>query len=261
MAATTPPDLPVHRFAGADGAALAYRELGEGTPLVLIHGLFSNGWTNWIRYGHAARLAEAGFRVIMPDLRGHGDSAAPHDPAAYPPDVLADDGLALVRHLSLDRYALAGYSLGGRACVRMLARGAAPVAVVLSGMGLEGLVDSNARVGHFRAVLTGIGRHPRGSAEWMAEAFLKTTGGDPQALLPLLDSFVDTDRATLAAIERPVLVLTGEDDRDNGSAEALAAALPDARYEAIPGNHMSAVLKPDLGEAMARFLSRYARPA
>ena len=53
----------------------------------------------------------------------------------------------------------------------------------------------------------------------------------------------------------PVLVVSGADDRDNGSAEALARALPDARYEAVPGNHMSAVMKADLGEAIVRFLA------
>ncbi len=261
MAIATPPDVPVHFFEGEGGARLAYRTMGEGVPLLLIHGLFSNAWTNWIRYGHAARLVAAGFRVVMPDLRGHGDSARPHDPAAYPPDVLAADAHALVRHLALDQYHLAGYSLGGRTCVRMLVQGARPAAVVLSGMGLEGLLDTQGRVGFFRDVLENVGHHPRGSATWMAEAFLKTTGGDPSALLPLLDSFVDTDRAELAAIDRPVLVLTGVDDHDNGSAEALAAAIPDARHETIPGTHMSAVLRPELGEAMARFLGdRLATP-
>ena len=90
------PDVPVQYYAGHDGAKLAYRELGQGQPVVLIHGYFSNAVTNWIRYGHAATIAGRGFRVVMPDLRGHGDSAKPHDGAAYPPDVLADDGFALV---------------------------------------------------------------------------------------------------------------------------------------------------------------------
>ena len=64
--------------------------------VVLLHGLFSDAETNWIKFGHAATIAAAGFRVIMPDLRAHGRSAKPHDAAAYPPDVLADDGLALI---------------------------------------------------------------------------------------------------------------------------------------------------------------------
>ena len=69
----------------------------------------------------------------------------------------------------------------------------------------------------------------------MAEAFLKTTGGDPKALLPLLDSFVDTTEAELRAIDMPTLVLSGADDQDNGSAEALAKLLPDGTLCRGPG--------------------------
>jgi pimeloyl-ACP methyl ester carboxylesterase len=85
-------------------------------------------------------IAAKGFRVIMPDLRAHGHSARPHDPAAYPPDVLMRDGFALIEHLGLTDYDLGGYSLGARTTVRMLANGAKPRRVILSGMGLTGLV-------------------------------------------------------------------------------------------------------------------------
>ncbi len=233
---------------------MAYREMGEGRPVILIHGLFSNAWTNWIRYGHALRVAEAGFRVIMPDLRGHGDSAAPHDPAAYPPDILAADGEALLRHLGLTDYDLGGYSLGARTVARMMVRGAEPRRAVLSGMGLKGLLATGQRSDHFRKILTGIGIHAQGSPEWMAAAFLKTTGGDPQAMLPLLDSFVSSSAAEIAAIATPTLVLSGIDDHDNGSAADLADALTNATFVEVPGNHMSAVLKADLGRAIADFL-------
>jgi hypothetical protein len=49
-------------------------------------------------------------------------------------------------------------------------------------------------------------------------------------------------------------VLVGAEDNDHGSAEALSAALPDGRYAVVPGNHMSAVTKPELGAAIADFL-------
>ena len=116
----------VHHFTAADGTDLAWHELGEGRPVVLLHGLFSDAFTNWLRYGHAAAIAAQGFRVIMPDLRAHGLSGKPHDPACYPPDILADDGLALIAHLGLADYDLGGYSLGARTSVRMVVRGAAP---------------------------------------------------------------------------------------------------------------------------------------
>ena len=241
-------------FAAEDRARLAYYELGDGRPLVLIHGLFSNSWTNWVRYGHAELLARQGRRVIMADLRGHGASAAPHDPAAYPPDVLAKDLLALVAHLDLADYDLGGYSLGARTVVRSLVKGAKPACAFGAGMGLDGILHTQVRGSFFRKVLEGRGTHARGSAEWMSEAFLKTTGGDPVALLNVLNTFVDTSPAELQAITIPVGVICGEEDRDNGSAEALANLFPDGHFTQIPGTHMSAVLKPELGQAIAAFL-------
>lgn len=243
-------------FTAGDGVELAWHELGEGRPLVLIHGYVSNAEVNWLRYGHARLLADAGFRVIMPDLRGHGRSGKPHDPACYPPDRLAEDGFDLVAHLGLADYDLAGYSLGARTALRMLVRGARPARAVLCGMGMDGVLDTQGRGGYFRNVLTNLGSFARGSSEWMTEAFVKTTGGDPAALLLVLDTFQDTSRDELAAIGRPVLIVTGEEDDDNGSGEALAEAIPGARFRAIPGNHMSAVTKPELGRAIADFLKR-----
>ena len=244
-----------HRFASFDGVEIAWTELGEGRPVVLIHGYFSDAQTNWVKYGHAAKVAALGRRVILPDLRAHGLSARPHDAAAYPPDALAKDGMALIEHLGLTDYDLGGYSLGARTSVRMVAMGATPGRLVLSGMGLEGLLDTGRRAAHFRRILTNLGSFERGSSEWMAEAFLKTTGGDPVALLGILDTFVDTSRAELAGIAQPVLVLAGEDDDDNGSHRALADLLPDARLVETPGNHMSAVVKKELGDAIAAFLA------
>jgi pimeloyl-ACP methyl ester carboxylesterase len=226
-----------------------------GRPLVLIHGYFSNAFTNWIRYGHAALIASHGHRVIMPDLRAHGESDKPHDPAAYPPDILAADGFALVAHLGLTDYDLAGYSLGGRTATRMLVQGAKPRRAVLCGMGLDGILHTGGRGGYFHNVLTNLGSFARGSSEWMTEAFLKTTKGDPQALLLILNTFVDTTRDDLASIRCPVLVVTGEDDDDNGSGEALAAAIPGGAFATIPGNHMSAVTKPELGREIDHFLT------
>ena len=256
--------IETHHFTAADGTDLVWHETGEGAPVLLLHGLFSDARTNWIRFGHAAEIAGRGRRVIMPDLRAHGDSAKPHDPSFYPPDILADDGLALIAHLGLaltallgiEDYDLGGYSLGARTAVRMVAKGARPRRLIVSGMGLAGLHSTGQRAEHFKTILTGLGSHERGSPEWMAEAFLKTTGGDPAALLPLLDSFVDTSEEMLRSISMPVLVLSGAEDDDNGSPRALADLLPEGEYVSVPGNHMSAVTRPDLGRAIADFLAR-----
>jgi pimeloyl-ACP methyl ester carboxylesterase len=246
----------MNNFTAADGTKLAWHELGEGPPVVLLHGLFSDAQTNWIRFGHAAEISGRGLRVIMPDLRAHGESGKPHDPAFYPPDILADDGLALIAHIGLRDYDLGGYSLGARTAVRMVVKGARPKRLIVSGMGLAGLHSTGHRAEHFKTILNGLGTHERGSPEWMAEAFLKTTGGDPEALLPLLDSFVDTSEEMLRSISMPTLVLSGAEDDDNGSPQALADLLPNGEFVSVPGNHMSAVTKPDLGAAIADFLAR-----
>ena len=242
-------------FTSFDGTRLAYREVGEGRPVVLMHGYFSDAVTNWIRYGHAEAIAARGFRVIMPDLRAHGASDKPHDASAYQPDTLTRDGHALIDHLGLTDYDLGGYSLGARTTSRMLVTGAAPGKIVFAGMGLEGLLHTTRRVDHFRGILTNLGRHERGTPEWLAEAFLKTTKGDPQALLGVLDTFVDTPAKAVAGFTRPALVVCGGEDFDNGSATDLADALPNARYVEVPGGHMSSVTKPELGQAIADFLA------
>jgi pimeloyl-ACP methyl ester carboxylesterase len=150
----------VYHFPGRDGVELAWREMGAGRPLVLLHGLLGSG-AQLAGSGPARALAAQGYRVILPDLRGHGDSARPHDPACYPPDVLADDGLALIGHLGLDDYDLGGYSLGGRLALRLLVRGARPGRAVVGGQGLDALDQESGRTDGHRRVLTALAREGR----------------------------------------------------------------------------------------------------
>ena len=250
-------DLPIERrdVKGFDGLPIAVHMVGQGRDLVLIHGYFSNAWTNWIRYGHAAKLVEAGFRLILPDLRGHGESAKPHDAAAYPADALTDDNLGLIEQLGLTDYDLGGYSLGARTTVRMLARGATPRRVILSGMGLRGLTQTLDNGGYYTNVLTNLGTFTRGTSEWMTEAFLKTTKGDPVALLHILKTFVDTPADVIANFPQRAAVICGADDDSNGSAHELADILRDGHYFEVPGNHMNAVTRKELGQAMVDFLT------
>lgn len=253
---TSPNDLPIHMYDGADGEQLAYREMGEGRPIVLLHGFISNAVTNWIKFGHAEKIVALGYRVIMPDLRAHGDSAKPHDPDAYPADILARDGLALIGHLGLSDYDLGGYSLGARTVVRMNVLGARPTRMIIAGMGLSGLTSLASRADHFRHILTNLGNHPKHSPEWMAEAFLKTTNGDPEALLLILNVFTNTPEDALRAITVPTLVLAGDEDEDNGSHTDLAAVIPNADHREVPGGHMSCIVKPEFGQAIAEWLGK-----
>lgn len=250
------PDLPVNHYRGRDGASLVYRDLGDGRPVVLIHGFFSTAYVNWIRYGHAKLLADSGFRVIMPDLRAHGGSDKTHDPQHYPRDVLADDAFGLIEQLGLTDYDLGGYSLGARTTVRMLVRGAQPGRAIVAGMGLGGITEVEKRNEFFARVFDGLGTHQRGSEEWRSEAFMHTTGGDPVPLRLVLETSVGATVDELAGITTPTLVVMGDDDRGHGSGAELADAMPLAKFVEVPGNHMSAVTDPALGIAMRDFLVR-----
>jgi pimeloyl-ACP methyl ester carboxylesterase len=240
---------------GEGGARLAVHRLGKGRPVVLLHGLFSSARVNWIKFGHAARLADAGFEAIMPDLRAHGQSDAPHDPAAYPSDVLVKDALAVVAALGLERFDLGGFSLGARTAVRAVLAGLAPRRLVLGGMGIEGLGQWARRSAFFVGAIDRFDEIGRGDPEYLAQQFMKTMKVDRVAARLLLGSVDDTSPDALRAITMPALVVCGGEDQDNGSAPALAEALPDGRYVEVPGTHMSSVTKPELGEAIVDFLA------
>jgi pimeloyl-ACP methyl ester carboxylesterase len=207
------------------GPGLAYREVGAGRPLVLLHGFAGDG-SLW----RAEQFP--GFRLIRPDFRGHGLSARPLDASAYPPDVLADDGLALIEHLGLDDYDLGGYSLGARIVVRMLVRGARPRRAIVGGQGL---------------------REVRGIGGGAGAAFRRRVA-EPNALVHVLDSLVATPVEALETITTPALVVIGRDDERAASGQQLADALPHGVYTEIPGNHGTAAGSPELIAAMLAFL-------
>lgn len=243
-------------FSGRDGVRLAYWEVGEGRPLVLLPGL--NGDARlWLGHGQAERIAARGYRVIMPDFRGFGRSAKPHDAAAYPLDVLTDDGLDLLDHLGVDDYDLGGYSLGGRIVVRMLVRGARPGRAVVAGQGLRQVLGVGGGAGSFmRRVLAGLGTFEPGSPEEQAERRLRSNGTDPVALGHVLDSIAVTPVEAVGQIQVPTLVVMGADDERVVSVDQLVAALPRGTRAMVPGDHSTAVSSPELAAAIVDFLAR-----
>lgn len=248
-------NIATNRWTASDGVELAWHEVGQGPPLVLLHGLLSSAQMNWVRFGHAERLEAAGRRVIMPDLRAHGDSARPHDPAHYPAGILVRDLVELIDHLGLESYDLGGFSLGARTAAEAVADGLGPRRLVLGGMGLGGLTAWEQRKRFFQAALEAPDKVPPGDPRWFVVQFIRTMNADRTAIALLLDGIGDFDPARLALLTMPALVVNGSDDDDNGSAADLAAALPDARLVLIPGNHASSVTGPALGEAIASFIS------
>jgi len=247
-------NVAIYRWTTSDGVGLTYREIGAGRPVVLVHGLFSDGVTNWIKFGAAQRLVEAGFRVIMPDLRAHGLSEKPHDPALYSDGILGRDLAEMIAHLGLTDYDLGGFSLGARTVVQAVGEGLRPRRAVLAGMGLEGLTGWLKRKHFFLDAIANVETSSRGDPHWLAIQFMKTMKVDPDAAKLLLPTFTDARPEWLAAFTMPTLVLCGTEDQDNGSAPRLAEALPNATYAPVPGTHMSSVTKPEFGEALAGFL-------
>lgn len=246
-------------FAGFDGAPLALHRVGpktgEGRPLVLLHGLFSDARMNWIKFGHADAIAALGYEVLMPDLRVHGTSAAPHDAAAYPADVLVHDLAALIVHLGLTDYDLGGFSLGARTVLHAVAKGeVSPKRLIVGGMGVAGLTDWSRRAAFFARVLEEFDAIPKGDPAWYAVQFLKSQKIDRVAARHLIDSFTDLPLDLLERATMPTLVVCGDEDQDNGSASDLAARLPDATYVAVPGTHMGSVTRRELGRAIADWL-------
>ena len=234
---------------------LAYREVGEGRPLVLLRG-FNVDSTLWLSHGQADRIAARGYRVIVPDFRGIGRSAKPHDAAAYPLDVLTDDGLALLDHLGLDDYDLGGYSLGGRIVVRMLVRGATPGRAVVAGQGLRQVLGAEGGAGSFmRRVFAGAGTFEPGSKEEQAERWLREHDADPVALLHVLNSIAATSVEEVGRIQVPTLVVMGADDERAVSVDQLVAALPQGTRAMVPGDHGTAVSSPELVTAILDFLA------
>jgi pimeloyl-ACP methyl ester carboxylesterase len=248
-------EATIHFWTASDGVRLAFHELGQGRPVILLHGLFSDAETNWIKFGAAAQIAAEGFRVIMPDLRAHGQSGKPHGPEFYPKGILARDLRELVEHLGFSLFDLGGFSLGARTTLEAVGEGMRPRRAVLGGAGLDGLRNWKRRKDFFVDAIALFDTVKRGDPHWLSIQFMKSQAVDRVAAAQLLDSFEDAFVEWLQAFTMPTLVVCGSEDDDNGSAEELANVLPNALFVEVPGTHMSSVTKPQFGEAIADFLA------
>ncbi len=192
--------------------------------------------------------------MIAPDCRGHGLSAAPTEPADWPPDVMAADVEALIGQLGLVDYDLAGYSMGGRTAARLMVRGARPRRCVLGGMGDLGVMQAGPRAAAFEdAIRNG----PDAADPTMGRAIhrlIDAQGLKPAAMLGVLAAFAPTSRDELAGVPTPTLAILGDADLDNGSVEALAEIMPACRPLRLPGDHAGVVASPAFREAIVRFL-------
>ena len=229
-----------------NGIALAFDDFGprDVAPIVLVHGFSSNRNENWRRVGWYGALERRRLRGLAFDIRGHGESDKPHDPAAYARENLVGDIFALMDHAGIAKADLMGYSMGARlALAAALAKPERFHNVILGGIG--------GRL--FEAA-------PPGNP--MADAM---DAADPDAISdPLLRSFrhfadeQGEDRTALAACARaqhgsfnrdglaqlrvPTLVVAGARDALAGDPEELAYAIRGARAVTLPGcDHFSAI--------------------
>lgn len=235
--------LATIRNAGAP-LSLSYVDEGEGFPVVLIHGFASTKEVNWINTGWVAALRASGFRVVAFDNRGHGASTKFHDSADYSLQTMADDAVALMDQLRIERAHVMGYSMGARISATIAMRHNARVErLVLSGNGW-GMVEDAQDWRPVRQALLADSldqvSDPQGRA---FRAFADQTGSDRVALAACIRSVRQLlPVEELKRVANPVLVAVGTLDEIAGSGEKLAEVFPDGRYFPIPGrDHMRSV--------------------
>src|SRR5271155_3785007 len=122
-------------FSTFDGLSLHFEIVGEGSPVVLLHGFASSYEVNWRRPGVVRVLLEAGHQVIGLNARGHEGSDAPHDPRAYSNGAMVNDVVALFDHLSLSQSDVVGYSMGALTAFAFAQRDRRVRRLVLGGIG------------------------------------------------------------------------------------------------------------------------------
>jgi pimeloyl-ACP methyl ester carboxylesterase len=246
-----------HSF-DSSGVRIAYDDVGEGPPVVLVHGFASNRRANWREPGWYDALVDAGRRVIALDCRGHGESGTPHDPDAYGIGVMAVDVVRLLDHLGVEEADVVGYSMGGRIAVRLLVDHPDRVnAAVLGGVGeaiLSGPPDQSEIVEALEAEDPSAVEHPAGRR---FRAFAERMDGDLQALAATMRAIPTFDLPRLSDVAHPVLVVAGENDSVVGDPAAFADSIEGAESVVVPErNHMTTVGDPRFVEAVVVFLDR-----
>jgi len=238
---------------------IAFLDEGEGQPIILVHGFASTKEVNWVQPGWVATLARAGRRVIALDNRGHGESAKLYHPADYHTDTMADDVLALMDHLRLDRVDAMGYSMGARICAFLAVKKPGRVrSLILGGLGIH-LVDGvrlpESIADALEAQSLDDVTDPQGRT---FRAFADQTKSDRKALAACIRGSRQTlARDQAAQIRVPVLIAVGTKDPVAGSAQALAELVPGAQALDIPGrDHMLAVGDKVFKAGALEFLAR-----
>jgi len=237
--------------AGA-GVTLAATDEGEGTPVVLLHGLTAS--QRYVVMGSSA-LQRSGHRVVAYDARGHGSSSPAPAPDAYSYSELRDDLVVVLDTLGIERALLAGVSMGAHTCLRLaleLPERVAAIVAITPGFDPVEYADPQ-RLEHWDALSDAL---RRGGIERFAEAFgvqrmpvawretVERALRQRMAAHEHLDAVADAlrtvprsapfhDLHALETIECPALVIGSRDEADPGHpldlAERYAELLPRGR--------------------------------
>ena len=261
------------KYRVSSGVEIAYYDSGAGRPIVFLHS-FGHNKTMWSP--QLTHFLERGFRVIAPDMPGHGDSS--FDPAHHTVDLIAQAYVELLEHLDLRRVVLAGISMGGYVALRMWARRPGLIGgLVLSNTKAES--DSEEIVARRRAQIASIeqkgietfireGAPKRLSPKtlerrpWVLDAItmmnLTVSAEANAATLDAMARKAD-DTATLATIDVPALITSGSDDIfiPKTSAGTLAGGIRGARTHVIADTgHVSSLENPsDYNRVVDDFLA------
>jgi pimeloyl-ACP methyl ester carboxylesterase len=227
---------------------LAVASYGTGVPLLLLHG-FTGAADDWAGVIDDLSLDR---QVLTVEHRGHGDSTNTGDAATYTFDQLVTDFAGVVDRLDLERFDLLGHSMGGivamryalahperlRSLVLMDTAGAASPEGPASGFMRAGL--DLARDGGMLAVYDAIAPYLGEGADGdtaRADLRRKYERMDPVAFTTLGEE-LQTHASVLdrlARLDLPTTVMVGEMDGLRGEADDLAATIPGAVLQVIPG--------------------------
>jgi len=251
----------------ADGVKIAWERLGVAgdAPLaVLVHGFGSSRGQNWKSTGWYSTLTEAGFAIVAMDLRGHGMSDKPRDPASYGHERMACDVSAVMDAAGAARAFLCGYSMGGFIALRLAAAHSGRVAkLALAGVGahyLHGprIADPASRDTLAEALETDDPSTLTDKRAIMFRAFAEQPGKDRFALAACMRAMSPRlPNETLAQFTQAVLVVCGDRDDISGNPDELAAQFRHGSAVTVADrDHMSAVGDRRTRNAVAEFFRR-----
>jgi pimeloyl-ACP methyl ester carboxylesterase len=236
-----------------DGVRIHYLVEGDGPAVVLVHGYTANARDKWWGTGVAQALSRD-HRVIGIDCRGHGESDKPHDPMAYGPRM-AEDVIAVMDALGVDRAHVHGYSMGGGIVTQLLDRH--PDRLLTASYGGSGVPEVDpewiAKVPPDRD-----GEAP---GEQDARRALEQSGYRDAEALAAVRAYPwpegDRGRIDLGRVTAPVLALNGELDHPNQKTHRMRRELPSFWSYVLPDRGHLTTVGPVYTEILHRFVELY----